>query len=576
MRKMAIIAVVSMVFAAIGCGGSFEQGEVALDQQVHQVFSEVAQNGTDFEVLRLQRARLAEQLLALEVAQGATRGIEINLSLDELQDLARQEYARRDVFPGPKLMGVVESVRASARLGLLRSVELGSIPRQLELGAVRRVNDDFVWSTVVSSIGAQALRLHFSDFALPEGAQLYVYGPRGEAFGPYGGFGPEGDGEFWTPSIEGFEAHVLVRAPAGVNSSTDSWFVIDAVGHIEPGAMEPAGPYADERYDIGTMCYGAGCVMNAGSNNPGGAQDAIAHYQFIKRPYIYMCSGGLLADSDPGTQIPYFLTANHCVSRRKVADTIEAYFHYRASGTCGDPELDGIKVGGGATLLKTSSTSDYTLLRLNNPPPSGSVFMGWSTEDVAWADGTLLFRISHPSGGPQAYSEHVVDVSVGTCQSWPRGAWIYSVDTYGATEGGSSGSPVLNAAGQVVGQLSGGCGTNVNDVCDNVNNATVDGAFANYYADVAQWLGGGSGDCADNDGDGFQDDACGGSDCDDADENVNPDASEVCDGIDNNCDGVVDEGCGGGTCLPAGDPCSSDSDCCSNKCKGKPGSRTCR
>ena len=45
------------------------------------------------------------------------------------------------------------------------------------------------------------------------------------------------------------------------------------------------------------------------------------------------------------------------------------------------------------------------------------------------------------------------------------------------TDGGSSGSPVVNASDQVVGQLSDACDTNV-------NNATVDGAFAFYFASV--------------------------------------------------------------------------------------------
>ena len=31
-------------------------------------------------------------------------------------------------------------------------------------------------------------------------------------------------------------------------------------------------------------------------------------------------------------------------------------------------------------------------------------------------------------------------------------------------------------------------------------------------------------------------------DCDDMDVNINPDASEVCDGVDNNCNGTIDDG----------------------------------
>ncbi len=115
-----------------------------------------------------------------------------------------------------------------------------------------------------------------------------------------------------------------------------------------------------------------------------------------------------------------------------------------------------------------------------------------------------------------------MDTSKVTCSSWPRGSWIYSKDVLGATEGGSSGSPVLNEKGQVVGQLSGACGYNVNNVCDKNSNATVDGAFASYFSQVAPFLA------------------------------------------------------GGGTCTPKGQSCSMNSECCSNNCKGKGGAKTCR
>lgn len=56
------------------------------------------------------------------------------------------------------------------------------------------------------------------------------------------------------------------------------------------------------------------------------------------------------------------------------------------------------------------------------------------------------------------------------------------------------------------------------------------------------------------------------------------------DGADNDCDGLVDiadpdcEGSGGGSCDlgQVGEFCTVASDCCSNKCKGKPGSKRCK
>lgn len=51
-------------------------------------------------------------------------------------------------------------------------------------------------------------------------------------------------------------------------------------------------------------------------------------------------------------------------------------------------------------------------------------------------------------------------------------------------------------------------------------------------------------ECFDNDGDGYYDETCGGSDCDDTNPEVNPGHKEVKrNGIDDDCDGKVDERC---------------------------------
>jgi hypothetical protein len=431
-------------------------------------------------------------------------------------------------------------------------------------------DEGFVWAAAVRSDGALAVRVHFTDFSIPSDAEAYVFGVGGEAHGPYLGRGPNGTGDFWSHSIHADTAIVLVRyfGPGGAEGISGMSLRISDVGHV--GADFPA--FWTDNNTAAFCAYNEPCIENAsGHNAPGAAEDAVALMRYISGAFIYICSGGLLADTDAGSDIPYFLTANHCISKNNEAANLETYFQYQASSPSGcldDPFFDSFPSGLstlGSSIVAKNRTSDYTLLQLSEQPPSGSAFLGWdASTDVANSNGTSLYRISHPAGAPQSYSEHTVDTSAPTCGSWPRGNWIYSRDDVGGTEGGSSGSPVVNGAGQVVGQLSGGCGTNVNDPCDDENNATVDGAFFAYYDQVAPYLDPGT--------------------------SCTPSA-EVCDdGIDNDCDSAVDcddsdctgdPACDTGGCInpdgaPVGDPCNSDADCCGDKCKGRPGAKTCK
>jgi hypothetical protein len=47
--------------------------------------------------------------------------------------------------------------------------------------------------------------------------------------------------------------------------------------------------------------------------------------------------------------------------------------------------------------------------------------------------------------------------------------------------------------------------------------------------------------CADGDGDGYRNSFCGGNDCDDTNDFINPGMVDRCDGVDSNCNGYVDE-----------------------------------
>lgn len=73
----------------------------------------------------------------------------------------------------------------------------------------------------------------------------------------------------------------------------------------------------------------------------------------------------------------------------------------------------------------------------------------------------------------------------------------------------------------------------------------------------------------DLDGDGFGAVACGGNDCNDANNKVNPAMAEDCTtvGVDDNCNGQTDEDCEGHfNCVKDGDPCGSKGKCSSSHC----------
>jgi len=518
----------------------------------------------DREAAKRELAELHSWLMAEQVVVGVERPLAVQISTKELAEIELGVCEDCGEEPQALRVGMTRQVHAELELGAVR------------WGAVKRSHDGGrVWSAAVTSAGAFGLRLHFDNFRLPANSELYLFNEGGAVAGPYTKAGPLGTGEFWSHMVRGDVVYLQLRqyGPEGPEKMRSRLFTLVDVGHVATGfGRRSTGGSTKVFCD-----FNASCVVNADCQPDPAVEDArfaVAHMMYVKRPYLYICSGGLLNNTSKD-QTPYFLTANHCISRDREAGTLEAYFQWWLD--CGDEcptqweDPAGVARTLGSSVVATNKTGDYTVLLLSEPAPADSAFLGWSTADIAYTDGAMLYRISHPAGAPQAFSSHRVDTIAGTCSSWPRGSWIYSRDVVGATEGGSSGSPVLNDAGQVVGQLSGACGTNLDDNCDAVLNATVDGAFASYYSEVAQWLNPQGGeDCADGDGDGYGTGVdCLGPDCDDTHPDINPGEAEVCDdGIDNNCDGQIDEGCGT-ACGDVGDPCTANDDCCSLRCHPK-------
>jgi V8-like Glu-specific endopeptidase len=481
----------------------------------------------------------------------------VSLTVDEKSDLKR----RQEAAGGPAVVGRTKPLKAAVRFSGLEAALLSASPQRAAQGLLRATPDGgFVWAMAVRAEEAGAIRVQVKGLNLPSDADLFFFSPDGQAFGPYAGKGPNGDGRFWSNTVFGSVGVVLLRhyGPDGAADLKRISFSISDVGHIGTKftAALRAVPIIESFCGFNVPCIDNASCHTGTPADP--AKSAVALMQWVSGQFIYTCTGGLLNDTVSTSQIPYFLTANHCISTAGNASNMEAYFQFTlpcGSTSCPPQTQPGGIQRLGATIKTTGTAGDFTLLQLNQTPPSGSVFLGWNNTPVASTNNAKLYRISHPAWAPQAYSDQHVDTGAPTCTQWPRGQRIYSRTDVAGTEGGSSGSPVVNASSQVVGQLSGACGTNVNDSCDNVSNATVDGAFAYYWPSVQPFL--------------------------------NPatctPVTEVCnDGIDNDCDGFTDcadSNCVGSpscpTCSPLGATCTSNAQCCSNKCKG--GARkTCR
>ena len=284
----------------------------------------------------------------------------------------------------------------------------------------------------------------------------------------------------WSPTVEGEALGIEITLPSEEALSIFS-FRLEQISHIHV-PMESRQPLRRTECDnhIDVQC-------RAGSIS-GHREHAVGRISFVENGNSYVCSGTLLSDGDEGSFIPYFLTANHCVSTGTVARTVEARWFFQHS-SCDGGAVDSrlATTYGGADLLATSVAQDSTLLRFKRSLPGGLLYSGWSARTESHP--ISVYGIHHPAGGVKKYSagtttgqsdarvceDPFLGIGCTTVRDAIRVDW-----SEGTVERGSSGSGLFRGR-YLIGALSGGGGG-----C--TARATSYGPFSAFYPQVSQWL----------------------------------------------------------------------------------------
>jgi uncharacterized protein (TIGR03437 family) len=343
---------------------------------------------------------------------------------------------------------------AERRLRPLRGLRQTGVRRTLPAAAIESATTGvytagrLAWRLTLRSEGAVAVRVHFRGFSVGEG-QVWLYAPpdgatgAARAAGPYSGKGPYGDGEFWSASVFSDTVVVEYDAPTGAASAAPP-FTVDAISHRWAAEAQPAAVNGAAPCELDVTCYPAYADAASG----------VVTYDFTSGGGFYDCSGAMINTLN-SSFIPYLLTANHCVANETEARTVEAFFLYQTA-TCNGtppslatvPQVSGAHFAAGADVTQ----GDYTLLLLEGPAPEGVHFLGWNVDGPAI--GNPATGIHHPEGSWKriSFGNRTMDETLNVEGQIAPANRYYQIDyREGRIEPGSSGSPLLNAANQIVG-----------------------------------------------------------------------------------------------------------------------------
>ena len=316
-----------------------------------------------------------------------------------------------------------------------------------------------IWRLMIKVENAKAIGLYFDKFHLPPGGELFIYNyNKTQILGAYTEINNHESGLFAVELI--YDDIVSLEYFEPYRTTEKSIINISEVAYVYRGK----GLKSTKEFGDSESCeVNINCTEGANWQNQ---KKGVARIMIKDGSSYGWCSGSAINNVRQDCT-PYVLTADHCGEGTTAADRNQwiFYFNYESSG-CANPSTEpSSNTMTGCTLVSNGgnggdSGSDFFLVKLNSSIPTSYniYFNGWNNQNVAATSGV---SIHHPSGDIKkisTFTQTLVtsDWNGSGYQSHWRVVWAATLNGHGVTEGGSSGSPLFNNNGLIIGNLTGG------------------------------------------------------------------------------------------------------------------------
>ena len=336
-----------------------------------------------------------------------------------------------------------------------------------------------VWRLRIHSEGAYSINVLFTKYHLPDGARLFLYNPdQTQILGSFTSLNNSENNLLPVAPVQGDELIVEYQEPA--QAAFAGSLTIGEVNHAYRDVLRFGEPYGTTSED--------GCMpaLRCSIDTIAGAELAGRSVVLMVIDGSTLCTGTLVNNTDNDGK-PYLLTSSHCLNDgfahisadyyAKMAGSIVCFYNYD-SPLCrtilrGTEEMSTAS----ATMVSVNEDHDEALLLLGETPPVDYMpyYSGWNAS-LNFAG--PYFGIHHPQGSVKRVNSFVGTLTTYTPDieeyKFPAGLHLLvNRWTSGITAGGSSGSPLFDASGKMIGALTGG-----NSVCEDPVN--------DYYYSLAK------------------------------------------------------------------------------------------